>query len=106
MLTCCMPACSPRLKSHMEYCMAHPEEISKIAAVQKRVSNICGSATGDWAPVSVTWDRRSVQPLRSALQQGPPACGQPDPQPQATETALFARPTFEAVPSSVSCWVL
>ncbi|KXZ50451.1 VAM2/VAMP72 protein [Gonium pectorale] len=27
---------SPRLKNHMEYCMAHPEEISRIAAVQKK----------------------------------------------------------------------
>uniref|UniRef100_A0A7S0RW97 V-SNARE coiled-coil homology domain-containing protein n=1 Tax=Chlamydomonas leiostraca TaxID=1034604 RepID=A0A7S0RW97_9CHLO len=30
----------PRLKSHMEYCMAHPEEISKIAAVQKKVNEV------------------------------------------------------------------
>mmetsp|Transcript_30779 Transcript_30779/g.68203 ORF Transcript_30779/g.68203 Transcript_30779/m.68203 type:complete len:253 (+) Transcript_30779:119-877(+) len=29
-----------RLKSHMEYCMAHPEEISKIAAVQKKVNDV------------------------------------------------------------------
>lgn len=29
-----------RLKSHMEYCMAHPEEISKIAAVQKKVNEV------------------------------------------------------------------
>ncbi|GFR41750.1 hypothetical protein Agub_g2505 [Astrephomene gubernaculifera] len=30
----------PRLKNHMEYCMAHPEEISKIAAVQKKVNEV------------------------------------------------------------------
>ncbi|KAG2452182.1 hypothetical protein HYH02_003213 [Chlamydomonas schloesseri] len=30
----------PRLKSHMEYCMEHPEEISKIAAVQKKVNEV------------------------------------------------------------------
>lgn len=30
----------PRLKNHMEYCMAHPEEISKIAAVQKKMNEV------------------------------------------------------------------
>eukprot|EP00199_Chlamydomonas_sp_CCMP681_P006037 CAMPEP_0119106216 /NCGR_PEP_ID=MMETSP1180-20130426/3968_1 /TAXON_ID=3052 ORGANISM="Chlamydomonas cf sp, Strain CCMP681" /NCGR_SAMPLE_ID=MMETSP1180 /ASSEMBLY_ACC=CAM_ASM_000741 /LENGTH=221 /DNA_ID=CAMNT_0007091491 /DNA_START=32 /DNA_END=697 /DNA_ORIENTATION=+ len=30
----------PRLKSHMEYCMAHPEEISKVAAVQRKVNEV------------------------------------------------------------------
>lgn len=36
--TCCAAAPRrPRLKSHMEYCMAHPEEISKISAVQRKV---------------------------------------------------------------------
>ncbi|EFJ39880.1 hypothetical protein VOLCADRAFT_70298 [Volvox carteri f. nagariensis] len=30
----------PRLKTHMEYCMEHPEEISKIAAVQKKVNEV------------------------------------------------------------------
>lgn len=30
----------PRLKSHMEYCMAHPDEISKVAAVQKKVNEV------------------------------------------------------------------
>lgn len=29
-----------RLKSHMEYCMKHPEEISKLAAVQKKVADV------------------------------------------------------------------
>ncbi|KAJ9534732.1 hypothetical protein QJQ45_013096 [Haematococcus lacustris] len=33
-------AFGPRLKSHMDYCMAHPEEISKVAAVQKRVNEV------------------------------------------------------------------
>mmetsp|Transcript_21381 Transcript_21381/g.38196 ORF Transcript_21381/g.38196 Transcript_21381/m.38196 type:complete len:90 (+) Transcript_21381:268-537(+) len=27
----------PRLKAHMEYCMAHPEELTKIAGIQKKV---------------------------------------------------------------------
>ena len=26
----------PRLKFHMEYCAAHPEELTKVAAVQKK----------------------------------------------------------------------
>ena len=29
--------CRPKLKEQMEYCMAHPEELTKVAAVQKRV---------------------------------------------------------------------
>ena len=33
-----MPVFSrPVLKSHMEYCQEHPEEISKIASVQRKV---------------------------------------------------------------------
>lgn len=27
----------PKLKEQMEYCMAHPDELTKVAAVQKRV---------------------------------------------------------------------
>lgn len=30
----------PRLKHHMEYCMAHPEEISKTAAVRRKVDEV------------------------------------------------------------------
>eukprot|EP00201_Polytomella_parva_P016893 CAMPEP_0175051354 /NCGR_PEP_ID=MMETSP0052_2-20121109/7749_1 /TAXON_ID=51329 ORGANISM="Polytomella parva, Strain SAG 63-3" /NCGR_SAMPLE_ID=MMETSP0052_2 /ASSEMBLY_ACC=CAM_ASM_000194 /LENGTH=186 /DNA_ID=CAMNT_0016315621 /DNA_START=138 /DNA_END=698 /DNA_ORIENTATION=- len=30
----------PRLKSHMEYCVAHPEEITKVAAIQKKVAEV------------------------------------------------------------------
>ncbi|CAD7700981.1 unnamed protein product [Ostreobium quekettii] len=30
----------PRLKHHMEYCEAHPEEISKVAAVQRKVDEV------------------------------------------------------------------
>ncbi|KAF5838848.1 R-SNARE protein, VAMP72-family [Dunaliella salina] len=30
----------PRLKSHMEYCMAHPDEISKITQVQRKVNEV------------------------------------------------------------------
>lgn len=30
----------PRLKHHMEYVMAHPEEISKVAAVQRKVDEV------------------------------------------------------------------
>lgn len=29
--------CRPRLKMHMDYCMEHPEELTKVAAVQKKV---------------------------------------------------------------------
>ena len=29
--------CRPRLKEQMDYCMAHPEELTKVAAVQKKV---------------------------------------------------------------------
>ena len=31
------PVCRPRLKYWMDYCQEHPEEISKIASVQKKV---------------------------------------------------------------------
>lgn len=31
--------CRPRLKMHMDYCMEHPEELTKVAAVQKKVQN-------------------------------------------------------------------
>lgn len=30
----------PRLKFHMEYCETHPEEMSKVASVQKQVANV------------------------------------------------------------------
>uniref|UniRef100_A0A7S0YI16 V-SNARE coiled-coil homology domain-containing protein n=1 Tax=Polytomella parva TaxID=51329 RepID=A0A7S0YI16_9CHLO len=30
----------PRLKAHMEYCMAHPEELTKIAGIQKKVAEV------------------------------------------------------------------
>jgi len=30
----------PRLKFHMEYCAAHPDELTKVAAVQKKVSEV------------------------------------------------------------------
>ena len=33
--------CRPKLKEQMEYCMAHPEELTKVAAVQKRVRQPC-----------------------------------------------------------------
>ena len=36
LLRCCVP-CRPRLKYHMDYCMEHPEELTKVAAVQKKV---------------------------------------------------------------------
>ena len=31
---------SPRLKHWMDYCEAHPEELSKVAAVQKKVDEV------------------------------------------------------------------
>ncbi|KAK9830315.1 hypothetical protein WJX72_010959 [[Myrmecia] bisecta] len=30
----------PRLKAHMDYCMEHPEELTKVAAVQKKVDEV------------------------------------------------------------------
>jgi vesicle-associated membrane protein 7 len=30
----------PRLKSHMDYCMEHPDELTKVAAVQKKVDEV------------------------------------------------------------------
>ena len=36
LLTCCV-SCRPRLKYHMDYCMEHPEELTKVASVQKKV---------------------------------------------------------------------
>jgi hypothetical protein len=33
---CCL--CSPTIKRQMEYCRDHPEEISKMVSVQRKVS--------------------------------------------------------------------
>ena len=30
----------PRLKTQMEWCMAHPEELSKVAGLQKKVDEV------------------------------------------------------------------
>ncbi len=30
----------PRLKMHMDYCMEHPEELSKVAGLQKKVDEV------------------------------------------------------------------
>ena len=38
MLANAVDPCRPKLKEHMEYCMSHPEEVSKISSVQKQVS--------------------------------------------------------------------
>eukprot|EP00798_Chlamydomonas_sp_ICE-L_P031644 gene31644-6840_t len=35
-------AFGPRLKAHMEYCIGHPDEICKVAAVQKKVNDVKG----------------------------------------------------------------
>ncbi|RYR14083.1 hypothetical protein Ahy_B04g070733 isoform C [Arachis hypogaea] len=34
--------CRPKLKEHMQYCIDHPEEISKLAKVQNQVSEVKG----------------------------------------------------------------
>jgi hypothetical protein len=30
----------PRLKHHMDYCMEHPEELSRVAGLQKKVDEV------------------------------------------------------------------
>ena len=30
----------PRLKYHMDYCMEHPEELSRVAGLQKKVDEV------------------------------------------------------------------
>ncbi len=32
--------CRPRLKYHMDYCMEHPEELSRVAGLQKKVDEV------------------------------------------------------------------
>lgn len=34
--------CSPRLKDHMQYCVNHPEEISKLSKVKAHLSEVKG----------------------------------------------------------------
>lgn len=34
--------CRPKLKEHMQYCIDHPEEISKLAKVKAQVSEVKG----------------------------------------------------------------
>lgn len=34
--------CRPRLKYHMDYCASHPEELSKVAGLQKKVEEVKG----------------------------------------------------------------
>lgn len=34
--------CRPKLKEHMQYCVDHPEEISKLAKVKAQVSEVKG----------------------------------------------------------------
>lgn len=34
--------CRPKLKEHMQYCVDHPEEISKLANVKAQVSEVKG----------------------------------------------------------------
>jgi hypothetical protein len=48
--------CRPKLKENMDYCMSHPEEISKISSVQKRV----GSHPNDIGHVDVIRRHRLI----------------------------------------------
>ena len=34
--------CRPKLKEHMQYCVDHPEEVSKLAKVKAQVSEVKG----------------------------------------------------------------
>lgn len=34
--------CRPKLKEHMQYCVEHPEEISKLAKIKSQVSEVKG----------------------------------------------------------------
>lgn len=38
----CMKMCRPKLKQQMQYCVDHPEEISKLAKVKAQVSEVKG----------------------------------------------------------------
>lgn len=42
----------PRLKHWMEYCEQHPEELSKVASVQKKVRRRWGRGLGGWWAVA------------------------------------------------------
>ncbi|QHN95414.1 Vesicle-associated membrane protein [Arachis hypogaea] len=39
-VTSFLPRCRLKLKEHMQYCIDHPEEISKLAKVQKKISEV------------------------------------------------------------------
>ncbi|QHN93700.1 Vesicle-associated membrane protein [Arachis hypogaea] len=41
-VTSFLPRCRMKLKEHMQYCIDHPDEISKLAKVQKKVSETKG----------------------------------------------------------------
>lgn len=34
--------CSPKLKEHMQYCVDHPEEISKLTKVKDQIAEVKG----------------------------------------------------------------
>jgi hypothetical protein len=36
----CLRACSPVMQRELTYCMEHPEEISKMASVQRKVGRL------------------------------------------------------------------
>ncbi len=54
------PPCRPRLKYWMEYCEAHPEELSKVAAVQKKVRALAGQAGSSAVEQLSKWGKVQV----------------------------------------------
>lgn len=37
-----LPFGSPRLKEHMQYCMSHPEEMSKLSKLKAQITEVKG----------------------------------------------------------------
>lgn len=56
----------PRLKEQMEYCMSHPDELTKVAAVQKRVSFLLSPRLG-----CPTTSSKALNPAAEHIQEAP-----------------------------------
>ncbi|MBA0553412.1 hypothetical protein Golob_012597 [Gossypium lobatum] len=73
----------PKLKEHMQYCIDHPEEISKIAKVKAQVSEVKGVMMENIEKVLDRGERIELlvdrtENLRSQVSTRFPAAGNPD----------------------------
>lgn len=45
----------PRLKEHMQYCMEHPEEMSKLSKLKAQISDVKGIMMDNIEKVFILW---------------------------------------------------